>query len=403
MLDCFHRPSAYTQGAWPVDRALPMGTKLKCQYNRAIFHIPKEPKENYEFQVLEFDLTLPGAKHTCSATLGDGQIFFHSSKSFDVNVDLDSMPEARRHSWYAPPPERGESSEDKAYRQEENQEFLFSKGIALGYDVYFRVRGNAFEKVVKRVENHPCEKGFLKSVKHPNKGYVETQMRGYQVAPHLYFFPPVIKQARRGYKKVEFLKDMGENLADYIDRKCRTQGDLSLELKEALIQEVLSQYLEQLANKNIIHTDIKLMNVCIRECVDSNRSFDITFIDFDDAFISSSGVNDGSSPIEAGGSPGSIAPELFTTPLTAQEQRTLYLADPGAYEQRLKPDYAMGFCQKTDIYSLGVMLKQIGVAEQSRYHQLINMMLNVNPEERATVNDIRQLLDEPMSLCRKVL
>jgi|GEM_PF-2122107 len=391
MFDCFNRPSDYTGGAWPLGQALPMGTKLKCQYELAVFYIPKE---NYELQVLEFYVTLPEMEHACSATLGGGKVFFHSSKCFDTCLNLDTVPEARRHSWYEPPPKGGESEEDKGERQEENQEFLASQGVSIGYDVYFRTRGNDFEKVVKRIENHQCEKGFLKSVKHPKKNYVEKSMRGYHMAPQLYFFPPVIKRAPRGYKKVEFLKDMGENLSSFVDRKRRTPNDFSLDVKEALVHEVLLQYLEQLANKNIVHSDIKSMNVCINEHVDNDRPFDITFIDFDDAFISLSGVNDGSSPIEAGGTPGSIAPELFTQPLAHQEQRKLFIANPEAYEQRLKSDYTMQFSKQTDMFALGVMLEEISVPETSRFYRLIDAMLQTNPENRASVDDIRQLLHE---------
>lgn len=396
IMDCFNSPCQYTAGEWPKGKPLPIGTKLKCCSGFVGFYIPRDSAKDYSVLIVNIKLEPSKKDGHYSATLGDGNVFFHRSKSFDTSLNLDQTPEARWHSWYEEPPEGEEAQEERIERQEENQEAAGEYGVSIGYEVYYRVQGNPVEKVVKRIYSNKNEHAFLKSVSHPRKEYMEKNIRGYKIAPQLYFFSPVIRQTYRGYKKVEFLKDMGENLHEFRVRMRGIDGRLSFDVQEALVHEVLLQYVEQLADENIIHTDIKLMNTCIKAREDCDRPFVITFIDFDDAFIREPKSTEPNPPIEASGTPGALAPELFIEPLPYKQLLRLAQEDPDAYEERLKPDYQKDFCRETDMFALGVMLKQLNLSEDSRFYALSEAMLSFNSKNRPTLLAIQMLLDDPM-------
>ncbi|MDF1757274.1 MAG: hypothetical protein P1U74_03140 [Legionellaceae bacterium] len=388
----FSNPQQYiADNKWPVDRPLPDGTKLKRGDGRSFFVIPNEDRTSTYIDIIH---PLEGDSSQYSATFGAGKIFFHSQKLFslDGSLDLDTIPEALQHSWYEGPPEGEESAYDKEERRDENKDFLkLGRGVAVDYYLYRNNRGENIKKVVKPVIDIQGNRAVLKSVKSCDKAFIEQQGQQYKLAPHLYFFPPVIKESdffcvsreRFFYKSVEIMYDAGDNLLMFLDKN----KTLASAKKDQLICGILKAYIVQISSQNIIHTDIKPENICIRVSETDEVSFIITFIDFEGTHIYGDRQ-------EALGTAVYLPPEMFKTYEDFVGRFELYKKGIKSIESALVDNYRYSFSKQSDIFSLGQTLSAFNIPETSRFHSLLNSMCAIEPSQRPDAETISELLGD---------
>ncbi len=130
------------------------------------------------------------------------------------------------------------------------------------------------------------------------------------------------------YKYIEIIPYKGETLESLL-------LDEQEESKQEWAGKLIQACLEQVAEKGIVHTDLKPANICVLDDV-------ITIIDFDNAFIPEL------DHLPTGlGTPGYIAPELFQNIEDATQQCEIYNQGDEHWVAALKADFRELFTTAT--------------------------------------------------------
>jgi serine/threonine protein kinase len=185
-------------------------------------------------------------------------------------------------------------------------------------------------------------------------------------------------------KKIDITRNSGQNLQKFISIH---QNNLSPIQIEQLSAELLTQYLVQIQDKGLVHTDIKAQNICIKITERAEHPFEVVFIDFEEAFFIEAPSAKGR------GTPGYMAPEFFKTRNDFEMQLENRGIDLLTYCNTLKLDFKSLFSVASDIYSLGfVLLNDLPLDHTSDLYHLAHLMCHSEADHRPSANDIRERL-----------
>lgn len=315
---------------------------------------------------------------THSATMIHGKIYFHQNK--------DDLPKKL--------PANFERYCDLDEDDDLEDEFIVAYRAgwvrALGKPDYVLNVSNMslFKKTVKYavdIENHVF---YLKSHYALVEGGVSLSNNAEQYAPQLYMGPPVFRRTflyrSCQTKRIDITRDSGENLDEFMVTHIDELTSIEIEL---LAREILKQYLVQVNEKGIVHTDIKAANICVKINRAEGLNFDVVFIDWDEAF-------DSGTPCTMGnGTPGYMAPEFFKTPQDWERQLENIEVDLPTYCNTLKSNYKNLFSESSDIYALGiVLLYDLQLETSSPLYTLAKEMRHSMPSMRPSINRINEEL-----------
>lgn len=361
---------------------LPNGTKVsRAKFEPDEGHIPRQyiipAGMDGEARSIPITTIFSGDPRTHSATMLNEKIYFHQNKddlpkklpaNFDDYCEMseDIDPEDKSYVAYKKARERVLGKPDYI--------FSFSDLARLKKTVKYAVdiEGNTY---------------YLKSLSSIIAGGVPLPNRIEQYAPQLYMGPSIFRQTffYRGAltKRVDITRDSGKNLDEFLFIH---RNNFSIE-KELLAREVLKQYLVQINEKGLVHTDIKPANICVKIGCLPGRPFEVIFIDWDDAFSIEA-------PGKGSGTPGYMAPEFFKTLGNFERQLENRAVDNTTYTNTLKVDYKNLFSELSDIYALGIVLLNDLLLERSSglYHLAISMC-QIDPSNRPSVESMREALE----------
>ncbi len=175
-------------------------------------------------------------------------------------------------------------------------------------------------------------------------------------------------------KLIEIQPYRGETLCDFIDQEIPAQ------IIDDIAHNLIQEYINQIFNRGIVHTDINATNICIKEMV-------ITYIDFKESFFIDA--------LPTGkGTPGYYAPEFFKEPTDHLRQLDIRAEGEEQLINALKPNFHDFFSPATDIYALGTTLIQaLQLSKASPYYELAVMMTDADPVKRPASVDLQQILD----------
>lgn len=181
------------------------------------------------------------------------------------------------------------------------------------------------------------------------------------------------------YKKIEMVPFFGKSLSLYL-----TEEVFLHEKKHLLTCAILKAYLEQISDKNLVHTDINSQNLCIKEDVDG---FQLTFIDFEDSFVAGAQLSNGL------GTPGYLAPEFFKNPKHCNRQLEIRAGGEQSWINALESDFRRRFTVASDLFALGrLILDSIQIDACSPYFDLITSMCSFYCHDRPTPEKIKEVL-----------
>ncbi len=316
---------------------------------------------------------------THSATRVNGTIYFHQNQ--------DDLPKNLPDNFEDYCEIEADDSENKAavaYRA------FWERALAKPAYVHNLVGIGLFKKTVKYATDSDGHIFYLKS-------YASFVVEGLSLpnpveryAPQLYMGPSIFRRAvfygNIQTKRVDVTRDSGENLEEFISSH---QDALTSVTKELLAREMLKQYLVQVNEKRIVHTDIKPTNICVKTIDTEGMQFEVVFIDWDEAF------SIGTSNILGSGTPGYMAPEFFKTPQDFERQVENRLAGIEIYFDSFKADYNNLFSESTDIYALGsVILGHLQLEPDSSIYQLVHAMCYNSPSTRPSREEINEALEQ---------
>lgn len=180
-------------------------------------------------------------------------------------------------------------------------------------------------------------------------------------------------------KIIEFMPYMGDTLLDFLDN-----NQLSELQADQIAFCMLESYVQQIALKNIVHTDINPTNICI-QLIESE--IQINYIDFNESFVMGNNI------LKGRGTAGYYAPEFFTERLNRESQ--LMIKDTGDRNliAALDPNYKSIFSPSTDIYALGTcLLEDLHLGTTSPFYGLAMRMRHDDPNHRPNMDEINQEL-----------
>ncbi|MCR9192214.1 MAG: hypothetical protein NXI01_06090 [Gammaproteobacteria bacterium] len=182
-------------------------------------------------------------------------------------------------------------------------------------------------------------------------------------------------------KRIDITRDAGDNLIKFIRDR---QGQLSAAQIETLAKEILHQYLIHIDAKNLVHTDIKALNICVKETSNIDHPFEIRFIDFEEAFHADR-------PSETGwGTREYMPPEFFKTVEGFRKQFEPEITERASFQETRLPDYKKRFSKASDIFALGcVLIRDLALQPNSDLYTLACSMCAVAPENRPSGERIR--------------
>lgn len=182
------------------------------------------------------------------------------------------------------------------------------------------------------------------------------------------------------YKTIEIVPFKGNSLFSYLEKNTNWH-----QKTDVLIVAILNAYLEQIANKHLVHTDINPGNICI---IDNADDLQLTFIDFEESFIEDLQSSNGL------GTPGYVAPEFFKKSAHCAQQLEIRAQGEAKWLHALKDDFRTRFTVASDIFALGrLLLDDIEVDENSIHFDLIVSMCATRPESRPTPQIIKDTLE----------
>lgn len=152
--------------------------------------------------------------------------------------------------------------------------------------------------------------------------------------------------------------------------------------KTVLPKQLMLAYLEQIADKNIVHTDINPNNICV------NEAGAITFIDFENAFIIDKHQSKGL------GTPGYMAFEFFKRPEDCLQQMDIRRRGEADWLAALHSNFRSLFTPASDIFALGqVLLNDLQLPHDHEYHALATQMICETIENRPSGEKLRDALN----------
>ena len=384
--DYFNHPGRYTSDevVATLSGGLPDGAKVsraKSSYEKA--DIPKryiilagtDGLSRY-IPIVTGLLDDPG---THSATRVNGTIYFHQNQ--------DDLPKKL--------PENFEDYCEIDADDSENESTIAYRAAwerALGKPAYVHnlVDISLFKKTVKYATDSDGHIFYLKSYASFVVGGLSLPNPVERYAPQLYMGPSIFRRAvfygNIQTKRVDVTRDSGENLEEFISSH---QDAFSSVTKEVLAREILKQYLVQINEKKIVHTDIKPTNICVKTTDGEGEQFEVVFIDWDEAF------SIGTPNLLGSGTPGYMAPEFFKTPQDFERQLENRGAGIEIYFDSLKANYNNLFSESTDIYALGkVILCHLQIEPPSSLYQLVHAMCYNIPSMRPSSEEINEAIEQ---------
>ncbi len=315
---------------------------------------------------------------THSATMVNGKIYFHQNKddlpktlpdNFEDYCDIDEDEDQEDESILAYRAAWARVLRKPAYVLNDGNLGLFKKTIKYAVDI----EGHVF---------------YLKSHTSLVEGGVSLTKHTDQYAPQLYMGPPIFRRTdffhNTQIKRIDITRDSGETLDEFM---LNHQDELTSIEIELLAGEILKQYLVQINEKGMVHTDIKAANVCVKITHKKRLQFEVVFIDWDEAFYIGTPCTMGS------GTPGYMAPEFFKTPRDYErqlEQRAMGITD---YCDTLKSNHKNLFSESSDIYALAiVLLEDLQLETSSSLYSLANAMRHSIPSMRPSGQYINEAL-----------
>lgn len=255
------------------------------------------------------------------------------------------------------------------------------------------------ERVVKQLMGTDGQKYILKRVTVLDEIYQANNVMS--LAPSLYI-GCFLKYNQYLIKQLDIMHDAGEVLPVFFKNNINT---LTSQDRHQIVLSLLKEYLNKWGKKNIVLTDIKPYNICVKFEKNTQNPWKITFIDPSEAYCVSNG-NHGLGR----GSVGYYAPEFmkcyqFKTPKKWNENAIIAFSEwqekivdnINAY---LVEQHEQQFSISTDIYALGcLLLRRFSPAPNSKLHMLLLKMCHFNKEERATLVHVEQFLDEVYTKC----
>jgi hypothetical protein len=211
---------------------------------------------------------------THSATVVNGKIYFHQNKDDLPKILPDNFED------YC------EIDEDD---DPENESIVAYKAVwarALGKPDYVLNVTNfgLFKKTVKYAVDIEDHVFYLKSHSSLVEGGVSLSKHTEQYAPQIYIGPPIFRRTfffrNLQTKRIDITRDSGENLGEFMLIHRDALSSIEIEL---LAREILKQYLVQVIEKGIVHTDIKAENICVKMNRTEGLRFEVLFIDWDEA------------------------------------------------------------------------------------------------------------------------
>ncbi len=399
--DYFEHPERYISEEWmhSLGGQLPDGTKISREKVRehdsgqsrtlryyqshvSRCYIITDPQDGITVHQVPIQCLYPNDPGTHSATLLSGEIYFHQNKD-DLPWKLPDDFEDR-----CDPPEDEEEAKSEAYLQ-----YKEAWAKSLGKPDYVlnrsKLEQGAIERTVKYAVNMHGERFYLKrdclfgEADTTFSWPVEAHESKLRVGPSI-FRKTTISTTSVGVKKTTISRDAGEVLDAFIEKR----QPLTNVQKEKIVKALLTQYLCQIYDEGLVHTDIKSSNICIKENTSSEETpFIITFIDFDESF----NIQE---PRETGcGTVGYMAPEFFNTYEDYIRQIDNREISEEAYVSTLRSDHKKQFSVSSDVFALArVCLIYNLLSVDSQLSIVVQNMLKKAPEDRPTGNVLREAL-----------
>ena len=358
--------------------ALPEGTKIsRVKFSDTGNELPRHyiiPRGVHDEEIrMPITTVFANDPGEHSATLLQGNIFFHQNKH-----DLPKLLPHNFNVFYE------SDDDDVVYRTMWEQ--IKAKP---NYAVDQKILGQ-FKKTVKCAIDSEGHLFYLKSHSSFIDGEVPMSNLTEQFAPQLYMGSPVFRltffsSALAQIKRIDVTRHAGDDLAQFL----LAHGDnLSAAQIELLAAEIIRQYLVQINYPQIIHSDIKSTNICVKKTENELKPFDITFIDFDEAFRGNN------TPPMGNGTPSYMAPEFFRSQLDFERQEENAQNNIQAYARTRKPDYRQFFSKASDVFALGVvLLRDLQLNPDSHWYDLACSMCQIEPMRRPSGDEIHQALD----------
>jgi len=303
---------------------------------------------NNDGEICRIPIKTPHHDDPCahSATLQKDKLYFHQNKTDLPKI----LPD------YFDLTEINEALEEEKTMSEEDKEAFRQKYLDAYKRPNYKLRSTIhglFSKTIKYAVDAEAHLYYLKShtAFYSSETIIPPSNDVEMHAPALYMGPSLFRVSPLGYttqtKRVDITRDAGETLHEFMQNRKHTLSNVQI---ETLAIEILKQYLIQIDLKNLIHTDIKSLNICVQETGSTEKPFIVKFIDFEEAF-------DENNPCTAGhGTPDYMAPEFFKTQEDYENQYENREISERTYFNTLLPDYQEQFSKASDIYALGAVL-----------------------------------------------
>ena len=380
--DYFNHPERYMSDEVlaSLGGALPDGSKVsRAKYGDLPRQYIIPSGMDGESRYIPITTTFLDDPRTHSATMLNGKIYFHQNK--------DDLPKKLPDDFE----DYCEVSEDEDQEDESIVAYRAAWERVLGKPDYVLnvINLGLFKKIVKYAVDIEGEDYYLKSHSSLVDRAVSMLNPAEQYAPQLYvgspffrrkFFPGNIET-----KRIDITRNSGENLNKFILAHRDEFSSIEIEL---LAREILRQYLFQINEKGIVHTDIKAENICVKTNRIEELRFKVMFIDWDEAF-------DIENPSSMGnGTPGYMAPEFFKTLEGWERQLANMKVDLRTYCNTLKSNYKNFFSKASDIYALGiVLLDDLQLEHSSPLYHFVKAMCHNTPSMRPSGKCISDALE----------
>lgn len=337
--DCFDLlfPKAYSNGT-KISKIKEDGTRY---LHIGVHDIPREYLLNYLITdstvKLPFNKRFSADSGQLSCTVAKQKVFFHQSWG---QLDFQSK-------------------------------FYFKKEL-IGSDRYYTVK-----PLVDRVGNKFCmiSKTYRDIQELPRDNLSVLQRTG------LYFSTTMFRLHHFNIKKIEIMPYQGISLEQFL----RSELDVNEEdlLQVSLL--VLKEFKKQIVDKNIVHTDIKLENICI---IKEEDVFKLSFIDFEEAYL------EGETPYGFG-TAGYTPPECFKISKNHLNQLLLRERGQKVWLNSLKDNFKEFFTYEADCYAIGCILNQLLINTHfyGEIEAQISIFMHEDPSCRPKKEDLPSIID----------
>jgi len=311
------------------------------------FIIPLDTQGNVRRVLVENSFADDPKQH--SATLLANDLWVHQSR-LDLEIDDNEFDENESIV---------SAGNQEAHDEEESINDNISDASSLKFEYTPQTKFRFYAKDSKHLD-YRCVVKSVYALDRQEYGFIKSQSlaenvdtRRFLNIPGLHVGPEFFRRETTHLgvrlKKLSLTYDAGNDLLSFMAER---NFQLSPDLTRRLALEILEQYLQQICARQIIHSDIKSLNICVKERANAAQPFRVTFIDFDEAFVDSS--EDHGRHQYANGTPGFLGPEFFNTPADFDNQ--FLHPDQRAFLQTLIPEWRTQFTCASDIFALGTTI-----------------------------------------------